>query len=269
MRTDPQPTPSSMELYYPSDYLPHVNARSRGSEDIQSHWTFGWVLRLIGIRTRQLPPGAQGNCLEVGCGTGEWLLSLKAEGWGVEGIELSQSAVKAAREKGLNVACATVEKTTPSLQALDIIAAWMVLEHLHDPVDCLNKMRGWAGPATWLIGSVPDANALQWRVFGPRAYDLQLPTHLFHYTPNTLEQVLLAGGWKLEEIKWQRNANTPLRSLEYLLTDKGYLNAIKAIRWIRVSRVALPLRFILHWLSGITRQSGRIEFRARPIHNHE
>src|SRR3546814_19345766 len=60
---------------------------------------------------------------------------------------------------------------------VDLIVGWMVLEHLHQPLAVLRKLRRWIQPDGWLVLSVPDAGSLEFRVFGDRWYALQLPTH--------------------------------------------------------------------------------------------
>jgi 2-polyprenyl-3-methyl-5-hydroxy-6-metoxy-1,4-benzoquinol methylase len=258
MRTNPRPSAASMGAYYPDDYVPYQTSAAAPSAPQ------GRLTRLLGLTTRIAPAIAKGRLLELGCASGGYLEHMRRDGWVVEGIEFSAGAASQALDKGLDVQVATVESARAPREPVDVIAAWMVLEHLHEPVRALRSMRSWVRPGGYLIASVPDAGALERRVFGDRWYALQLPTHLFHYTPQTLARVLEAGGWTLERITWQKNCNNLLWSLEYLAGDKRWGALTRAVRWLRVAPAASKLRILLSWILGVTRQSGRIEFWARP-----
>jgi predicted SAM-dependent methyltransferase len=186
-------------------------------------------------------------------------------GWQVEGIELSESAASIARENGFKVQTSSLEKADLPSDPYDMMTAWMVLEHLHQPVQCLRMMRSWVKPDGYLVASVPDAESLAKTLFKARCYDLQLPTHLFHYTPKTLEIVLNKAGWKLERVVWQKNCNTLLWSAEYWAEELQHPKILKVVRWLRTSSRAGKVRLLLGWLLGVTHQSGRIEIWARPM----
>ncbi len=68
--------------------------------------------------------------------------------------------------------------------------------------------------------SVPNAAALECKFFKNACYALQLPTHLYHYTPQTLGLVLNKGGWRMESLRHQRVLRNLVSSTGYLLRDK-------------------------------------------------
>lgn len=262
IRTNPRPTAETVGVYYPSDYAPYH------SESINhKHNSEGWKQRLkavLSLDSKLTPPIQVGRLLEIGCANGAYLEQMRQEGWTVEGIEFSDSAAEQARRKGISVQTTTVENAQAPDKLFDIVAAWMVLEHLHEPVSALRKMRSWVKPEGYLIASIPDAGCWERKFFGDRWYALQLPTHMYHYTPKSIATVLLTAGWDLTRVRWQRNCNNLLWSLEYLAKDKQYNLMLSAIRWLRTSSSASKLRIILGWILGITKQSGRIEIWAQP-----
>lgn len=270
MRTNPRPTRATMELYYPDDYLPYQQTVAIDGRPPQERAGLlrkirTGIRRGLGMESKRLPRETPGHLLEIGCSSGDYLLQMKNRGWRVEGVEFSRAAARRARESGLDVRCSTIEKADPPSEQVDIVAAWMVLEHLHDPVGSLKKIRCWIRPDGFLVASVPDADSWMRRIFGNRCYDVQLPTHLFHYTPRTLELLLRHAGWELVRTRWQRNSNTLLKSLEYLSRDRGYQKTEKAALWIRTATKAAPARMVLNLLLGLAHQSGRIEIWARPL----
>ena len=116
----------------------------------------------------------------------------------------------------------------------------------------------------WLVVSVPNTAALEFRVFGSRWYALQLPAHLFHFTPTTLNRLLQASGWRLERIHHQRSAGNLMGSIGHVLEDLGLS---RLGRWLVYAtsrstafhRWVLPLAVVL----GVARQSGRMTVWAR------
>lgn len=266
MRTNPRPTPQTIGAYYPSDYRPYLSTPT-----IPKFKPMTWHRRLrahlnrfFGKDVRRLPNMAPGHLVELGCASGAYLGEMRAKGWTVEGIEFSDEAACTARSLGLTVQTASVETAAPPQQRADVLAAWMVLEHLHEPLDALAKVRSWVRPGGWLVAAVPDANALERRLFGEYWYALQLPTHLYHYTPRTLRTLLDKAGWTLVAVRWQPNAMNLLNSLELMSEARAWPRVLKAARWMKDAPRAASLRRRLGWLLGITQQSGRMEFWARP-----
>lgn len=264
MRTNPRPTSETIGTYYPAAYAPYAPPPVQSAKPVAA-WR-RWLRAVAGDNTRRTPPLKAGRLLEIGCAHGSYLAQMRAAGWEVEGIEFSEAAAAKARARGLRVRTGTVESVAPPDEPVDLVAAWMVLEHLHEPATALRRMAQWVRPGGYLIASVPDASAFERRLFGSRWYALQLPTHLYHYSPRTLQKVLDHAGWDLRRVSWQRNSNNLLWSLQYWGEHTGRQRIARLAIWLRTSRRGAPLRFVLSWLLGVTRQSGRMEIwaQARP-----
>src|SRR3546814_7727601 len=99
-------------------------------------------------------------------------------GWDVEGIEPSAHAARQAAEAGYKVRNVPLETAADPQLPVDLIVGWMVLEHLHQPLAVLRKLRRWIQPDGWLVLSVPDAGSLEFRVFGDRWYADRKSTRL-------------------------------------------------------------------------------------------
>jgi SAM-dependent methyltransferase len=266
MRTEPRPTPQTIGAYYPDDYGPYQSTPAPVKIKPQT-WHRRFKARLnrwLGKDVRRLPLAPPGHLVEVGCASGAWIAEQRARGWSVEGLEFSESAANTARSLGLVVQTGTVESAAPPQQKADVLAAWMVLEHLHEPLAALRKLRDWVKPGGYLVAAVPDAGALERRVFGEYWYGLHLPAHLYHYTPVTMRRLLAEAGWEVCGFHWQPNASNLLNSLEWMSEARGWSRTLRATRWVKTSPKAAKLRRRLGWLLGITRQSGRMEFHARP-----
>lgn len=259
-RTNPRPTPETIGFYYPEQYGPYNKAasdsNSKGSKKSKL------VLKKLGFYSNQLPEAVEfmnGRALELGCADGTYMEQLRDLGWVVEGIEFSEYATKIARQKGFNVSQASVEATPEPSDKYSLIVGWMVFEHMHEPHMVLRRLHRWTLEGASLVLSVPDSASILRRVFGNLSYDLQLPTHLYHFNQSTLGYLLEQNGWRLTDVRWQRNSNTLLMSLQYWVDQRNLKNTSKLVTWLRTSSRAAYLRVGLSILLGLTRQSGRIE----------
>ncbi|MFT5209896.1 MAG: 2-polyprenyl-3-methyl-5-hydroxy-6-metoxy-1,4-benzoquinol methylase [Flavobacterium sp.] len=262
-RTSPRPTASTIRHYYPEEYAPYQSnniaktATKPGFKD--------WISRVLKLDGHQLPNLARGSMLEVGCSAGNYMEKISELGWNVDGIEFSEQAAVIARSKGFKVQTASLESAKAPSEAYDLITAWMVLEHLHEPIPALKKLREWIVPGGYLVFSIPDIDSLSRYIFKAGSFDLQLPTHLHHFTAKTISLVLEKAGWKIEHIIWQRNANTLFLSIEYWAQDNKKPRLFKFSRWLRLAKAASKVRLVLNILLGLSRQSGRMTIWAKPM----
>jgi SAM-dependent methyltransferase len=269
MRTDPRPTLAAIEFYYPPDYLPYLTTRVTDADCAAAPRRRGWMRRLAAHALRpvnhELPPCTPGHLLEIGCGSGAFLHQMAGAGWSVQGIEPSDAAGASARALGYPVHVGPLETAPDPASPYDMIVGWMVLEHLHDPLGALRKLHRWSAPGAWLVASVPDAGALEFRLFGDAWYALHLPGHLFHYTRRTLERLLERAGWRLERVFWHDNPNNLLLSARYRCLERGWSGAAEALKAAADVRRFVRSRRLLGKMLGALRSSGRMTIWARRI----
>ena len=268
MRTNPRPTPETIGYYYPVDYHPYLNTQVRRSsgrlDDIKTRIR-PWVRRIFEFNSTCLPPLAPGRMMEIGCASGVFMHQMAQRGWDVAGVEFSAQAAENARSLGYPVHAGPLETAPRPLALLDLVVGWMVLEHLHSPIPGLRKLHQWTRPGGWLAISVPNAASFEFRLFKERWYALSLPTHLYHFTPFSLERVLKKSGWTMERIFHQRVMGNAVASLGYVLQDRK--------RWPSIARrlVAFPersspahyLAFPMAYLASLMGQTGRMTVWAR------
>jgi len=268
MRTNPRPTPQSIGYYYPDDYGPYMGTRVGAAADSRPRRESALrrlLKRIIASKAQALPPVEPGRMLEIGCASGAFLHKMAGQGWKVQGIEFSSSAAEAATRLGYRVHVGPLETAPAPEEPFDLIVGWMVLEHLHDPVIGLRKLRDWAGSGAWLAVSVPNAGSCEFRLFRQRWFALHLPNHLYHFSPTTLEKVLDAGGWTLEKVQHQRVLGNFVVSLGYVLRDWGWGRLARPLINVppRVEPVLYLALFPLAWLLSLFGQTGRMTVWAR------
>src|SRR5262249_39275935 len=89
------------------------------------------------------------------------------------------------------------------------------------------RMLDWLAPGGLLIVEVPNAGGLGARFFGRAWAGLELPRHLSHFTPETLEMVIDRAGGRVVWAWHQAKPRTYLWSLSAWLRDRGWTGAAK------------------------------------------
>jgi 2-polyprenyl-3-methyl-5-hydroxy-6-metoxy-1,4-benzoquinol methylase len=266
MRTNPRPTLDTIGYYYPDDYGPYIGTRVRDSTSLSGVKKFiqAAVRRITDPNSVKLPPLVPGRMLEIGCASGAFLHEMAGKGWQVQGVEFSEKAALAASRLGYQVHTGPLETAPSPDQQFDLIVGWMVLEHLHDPINSLRKLREWSKPGAWLALSVPNAGSLEFRLFQDKWYALQLPTHLYHFTPQSLEKTLQAGGWTLEKVYHQRTLSNFIGSLGWVLRGKGHARlSQKFIDFPEKSGLYTYIFYPLALLCSFFGQTGRMTIWAK------
>jgi len=265
MFTSPRPTRTAIKRFYPEDYQPFTSPHSTPP----AFWKR--VLKpvvnlLLDPKEHILPPHeSPGTALEVGCGSGRFLVHLAELGWKVEGFDPSANTIENLRQQtGLPLRVGTIESMSFNPGSFDLIAASMVLEHLHDPLADARRLRDWLRAGGYLMGSVPNCASWEFRFFGPEWYALQVPTHLFHFTSGTLCLLLKSAGFQSVKVFHQRNVNNLMVHLGWWLKRRHLPGARSFLEFPERGSIALryavrPVASILAW----ARQAGRISFLAR------
>jgi SAM-dependent methyltransferase len=120
--------------------------------------------------------GPTDRVLEIGCGQGSFLLSVKNRYGGEPiGLELNQHAVAKAVSAGLKVYNRDLNSfSLENREAVDVICLFQVLEHIAEPIPFLQHTLRMLKPGGRLIICVPDNDAL---INKDNENPLNLPPH--------------------------------------------------------------------------------------------
>jgi 2-polyprenyl-3-methyl-5-hydroxy-6-metoxy-1,4-benzoquinol methylase len=122
---------------YVEDPVIHDNSTDRSDYSVQRHAVYKKELRALGAY-RKL-----NHLLDIGFGSGDFLLAAKNMQWRVMGTEISSCHVLAARQKGLKVYLGNVTEADMEQESFDVVRMHNVIEHLKDPcgfVQLANKL---------------------------------------------------------------------------------------------------------------------------------
>ena len=100
------------------------------------------------------------KALDIGCGRGEWISLLNENGFNARGIDINESMVRLASQKGLNAAVNDALGELKSLDenSLDIITAFQVVEHIKfdDVLELIKEAKRVLAPCGILILETPN-----------------------------------------------------------------------------------------------------------------
>lgn len=134
------------------------------------------------------------SVLDFGCGDGGFLVAASAEGWRATGVEMKPEH---ARFKGLEVA----ERIEDTAGPFDLITLWHSLEHVRSPREVLGALSARLARRGRVVVAVPNLDSQQARFFGAKWFHLDVPRHLFHFTPTALVRLFDIHGLKVVH-KW-------------------------------------------------------------------
>jgi SAM-dependent methyltransferase len=263
IRTTPRPRRAAIGRYYPADYVPyHADDETQPFQlEGRGRIAHKWSALANGIWFPAMQPG---RVLEIGCAHGRVLDRLRAVGWHTSGIEFNSAVAAEAREKGHAILTGDVETVpTPPAAPFDLVIGQHVIEHLYDPVVALRRLASWTHPEGWLSVTVPDARALGWRLLGAHWQPVDLPRHLFHFTPATLGTVLARAGWQLVRCWPQTSAVFMFASLANCFRQRGDRRLSDLCADVAANRRLRTLRRILGVALGAVRQTGSMIVWAR------
>jgi ubiquinone/menaquinone biosynthesis C-methylase UbiE len=135
-----------------------------------------------------------GRLLEIGCGAGEQLLTLKNAGWDVIGVDFDPAAVAAARSRGLTVVLGDLRDANFDSDSFDAVVMSHVIEHVVDPVSLLAECRRVLKPQGAFVTITPNAKSWGHRTFRASWRGLEPPRHLTVFTPCALRLAIKTAG---------------------------------------------------------------------------
>jgi SAM-dependent methyltransferase len=198
--TWPAPPPGEMGRFYPDAYYGNAGEkRFVGPVEGLQRALYG---SRVGLVERALGRGAA-RVLDVGCGRGFLLDAFRRRGWEVEGTEMSEASSAHAREVlGMRVHLGPLESLALPAESFDAITLWHVLEHVTTPVSLLSEIRRVLRPGGVLLVSVPNFRSLEARATRAGWFHLDVPRHLVHFTPETLDASLRQAGFEPLSSSW-------------------------------------------------------------------
>lgn len=191
LETFPQPKVEELSGYYESDdYISHTDSKKSGIDKLYQ------LVKKIALASKlellNSFKTADKNLLDVGCGTGDFLLTCKNNGWKVTGVEPNTKAKIIAENKLTGESVSEIYSEIHQLKnelQFDVITLWHVLEHVPNLDNYIATLKSRLKPEGILIVAVPNYKSYDAGYYKQfwAAYDV--PRHLWHFSKKSIQEL--------------------------------------------------------------------------------
>ena len=196
--TIPKPTNEQLGKYYEdSAYLPHTDSNKSFFDKIyqfvKKHAINNKVTLINSLKTESK------TVLDIGIGTGDFLLACQKNGWSVTGIEPNKNARILAQEKfeqffknnSSNLFYDSLknlqESQSQNSPKFDVITMWHVLEHVPEVENYIKQLKSFLKPNGTLIIAVPNFKSYDAFYYGKFWAAFDVPRHLYHFSKKSIK----------------------------------------------------------------------------------
>ncbi|MBN7795242.1 class I SAM-dependent methyltransferase [Parahaliea mediterranea] len=236
----------------------HYLATRFGYTQLSTSASLGYLSRLLHLfprrrseideEVRHLHAVSGGRLLDVGCGSGKWLVEMQQLGWETRGIDFDSDAVEVAKAAGLRIDQGSLETQHYPQDHFDAITLNHVIEHLPDPLRTLSECHRILKPGGVLMLYTPNSESMGHRVFKQSWRGLEPPRHLYLFSQRAMQAALATAGFCNPDIKttnslymwqqsiWLENGNC---GPNHTLSSS---QKMRALLFTAIEQAALPLR---------------------------
>lgn len=173
-----------------------------------------------------------GRMLDVGCGNGRYLTTMRALGWQIQGVEFSPEGVRVCRMGNVPVHHGDLGSAQFPDDHFDLITARHVIEHVPEPRFFIAELARILKPGGLLVVETPNANALGRAWLSTNWFANEVPRHLFMHSPASLDWLAKHAGLTSAGFRLDTTPKIFLNSLDYILENRG--TPSRKVRWRRL-----------------------------------
>lgn len=140
------------------------------------------------------PADRERSILDIGCGNGTLLLVLKKIGWKISGTELAPNSY-INKEISPYVCRKPIKECRYQDGTFDVVTMWHFLEHINDPLDYLKEAHRVLKKDGKILIEVPNIESWQAIITKKDWFHLDVPRHIFHFSPQSLEILFKKAGF--------------------------------------------------------------------------
>ncbi|RMH85297.1 class I SAM-dependent methyltransferase [Pseudomonas sp. AOB-7] len=196
----PYPQPDDYQELYSNSYYEDSQAEcspySQEKDELADHYN--------SIARNFLALNISGTLLDIGCGTGSFLVAAQSNGINAEGIEPSEYAANKASEQGLKVTCGTLGAHSKKLYQAAFCSH--VLEHVPDAHDFMQNLSATLSPGAPVYIEVPlqfdgVLDLLKRTIKKKTQYSIYSIHHHYFFTPSAITLLLQRHGFEVLSLK--------------------------------------------------------------------
>lgn len=196
--TSPRPEDKDLGRYYESeDYISHSDTNKGVINFLYQK------VKSITLKKKEKMISSfntEKSLLDIGAGTGDFMIYCKSKGWKVSGLEPDINARNKAIEKGLeNVKDIPGLFTLPE-NSFGIISMWHVLEHVSELNKYMEQLHKLLQDNGRLIIAVPNPDSPDAKKYKEFWAALDVPRHLFHFSKSNISDLGEKHNFKVEKV---------------------------------------------------------------------
>ena len=199
--TQDVPDTDSISPYYQAEsYISHTDTK-KGLINRLYHAVRQRTLRHKRKLVEKMTRLNTGHLLDLGSGTGAFANEMQQHQWKVTGVEPDANARNTAKQRyGLTVSSPDDFWALPAA-TVDVVTMWHVLEHVHRLQEYMQQLKKILKPGGCILIAVPNYTAREAKVYGEywAAYDV--PRHLYHFSPDSMEMLVHKNGLQLKSYR--------------------------------------------------------------------
>jgi len=212
----PLPTIAEMASYLDHEYASGAYRRYAEARDLKIATARRRIARIQSFAPRR-------RLLDVGCSCGFFLEAASDGGFDISGVELSSAAISLARpDIRARIVCGDVNVLLgKSDRRFDVVTAFDIIEHTHDPARFLREIRAILEPGGLLVVSTPDTGHVLRRLMGRSWPMLQPLQHTVLFSRQGMAQLLGGCGFRVAAVE----STSKTITLDYLAEQLSATNS--------------------------------------------
>lgn len=195
------PDEQNIGSYYRSDeYISHSD-KKQGITDQIYHLARTYMLGKKQRLVSRMTGKKSGMIIDIGSGTGYFASFMQKKGWNVTGVELNDRAREFAMARfGIRTLPPSGINELDDAYA-DCITLWHVMEHLYDPGRWMAQIHRILTGEGLCIIAMPNIESSDAQWFGEHWAALDVPRHLWHFSPVTFQRFAEKHGFECVAIR--------------------------------------------------------------------
>lgn len=226
--TQDVPAQDAIGAFYASEnYISHSDTKKGIINNLYHRvrkWTLASKRKLVNSETGM----SKGSILDIGCGTGAFLDTMRTAGWHIAGLEPDEPARARASELYNISPQAPARLFELAAGSYHAITMWHVLEHVHELHAYIKQIEKLLAPQGRAFIAVPNYTSKDADIYKEHWAAYDVPRHLYHFSPQSMEDLLSQHGLTLRAVKpmWFDSFYVSMLSEQY---KNGKGNIVKAV----------------------------------------
>ena len=192
-----QPQPQNLAPYYESeDYISHTDSQSSFTDRLYQLIKSMNLNNKIQLVENQMDKPKK--LLDLGAGTGDFLITAKNSGFKVTGVEPNEKARMLSHQKGIQLEASLEDVSGQKFQAITL---WHVLEHLPNLENQIKTLVELLEDDGILVVAVPNFKSFDAKYYKTHWAAFDVPRHLWHFSKTSISKLFAPHQMEVMKIK--------------------------------------------------------------------